>query len=129
MTNQTINSTQGKAQLDDFFTSTIVGLPQEVVLGYIMNQRFLKSDQFVTVDAKHEKAWLSEPAYRKLMRALAESQRITGESFKRQEADRFTSLGSRSGLMFMLGFLFCAACGLALTYAWSRAWITFTIFN
>ena len=62
MTNQTINSTQGKAQLDDFFTSTIVGLPQEVVLGQRFKERNLINQQYVTVDAMNAKAWLSEPA-------------------------------------------------------------------
>ncbi len=83
MTNQTINSTQGKAQLDDFFTSTIVGLPQEVVLGQRFKERNLINQQYVTVDAMNAKAWLSEPAYQELNQALKRSQRSIGFSFKR----------------------------------------------
>ena len=129
MTNQTINSTQGKAQLDDFFTSTIVGLPQEVVLGQRFKERNLINQQYVTVDAMNAKAWLSEPAYQVLNKALKRSQRSTGVSFKQQLANQFVSHERSSALMFMLGFLASALIGLALTYAWSRTWIQFTIFN
>ena len=129
MTNQAINSTQGKAQLDDFFTSTIVGLPQEVVLGQRFKERKLINQQYVTVDAMNAKAWLSEPAYQELNQALKQSQRSIGFSFKRHFVNQFESNSRSSTMMFGFGFLAAALIGLALTYAWSRAWIQFTIFN
>ena len=129
MTNQTINSTQGKAQLDDFFTSTIVGLPQEVVLGQRFKERNLINQQYVTVDAMNAKAWLSEPAYHELNQALKHSQRFSGFSFKRHIVNRSVSHGRSSTMMFVFGFLAAALIGLALTFAWSRTWIQFTIFN
>jgi len=129
MTNQAINSTQGKAQLDDFFTSTIVGLPQEVVLGQRFKERKLINQQYVTVDAMNAKAWLSEPAYHELNKALKRSQRSIGFSFKRHFVNQSEVHGRSSTMMFVFGFLAAALIGLALTFAWSRTWIQFTIFN
>ena len=129
MTNQAINSSQGKAQLDDFFTSTIVGLPQEVVLCQRFKERNLINQQYVTVDAMYAKAWLSEPAYQELNQALKRSQRSIGFSFKRHFVNQSDLHGRSSTMMFVFGFLAAALIGLALTYAWSRAWIQFSIFN
>lgn len=130
MATQSVTSSQSKAQLNDFFTTSIVGMPQKVVLGQVLRDRVLNSDQFVTVDAIQAKAWLSEPAYQNLQQALTESQRISGISFKKQFVNQFASPHGRStALLFMLGFLTSAMISLALTYAWSRAWIQFTIFN
>ena len=123
MTNQAINSSQGKAQLDDFFTSTIVGLAQEVVLGQRFKERKFINQQYVTVDAMNAKAWLSEPAYHELNQALKRSQRSIGFSFKRHFVNQSDLHGRSSTMMFVFGFLAAALIGLALTYAWSRAWI------
>ena len=51
-----------KSRMDDYFTTTIVGLPEEVNLGTAFSSRMLKSDKYVTIDAMTAKAWLSDPA-------------------------------------------------------------------
>jgi len=129
MTNQAISSTPGKAQLDDFFTASIVGSPQEVVLGQPFKERDLISQQYVTVNAINAKAWLSEPAYQSLYHAIEQSKRSIGVHYKKNFYKPSALSTTNVVLVFLAGFMASTLLGLALTYAWSRQWIQFTLFS
>lgn len=118
MATQTDTNAHSKTEINNFFTSTIVGKGKEVVLGQVLKDRIVKSNQFVSADAMQARAWLSEPAYKHLKKALMKSQRITGISFRRHFVNHFSYAGRSSILMFLFGFLVCAVCGLVLAYAW-----------
>ncbi|HMS28051.1 MAG TPA: hypothetical protein PKC80_11865 [Burkholderiaceae bacterium] len=129
MTNQAINSTPGKAQLDDFFTTTIVGLSQEVVLGQRFKERALINQQYVTVDAMNAKAWLSEPAYQVLNQALKHSQRSTGVAFKNGLLQHLGNRGKGAAVMFVLGFLTCMVCVAILFIVWYQFGLWLPVFH
>jgi hypothetical protein len=98
-----------KSRMDDYFTTTIVGVPVEVSLGTAIANRMLKTDKYVTIDALTAKAWLSEPARKALKEQLKHPKQGGGMPFP---AGKFAKSRrwSRSPIaIFLLGFSCCAA--------------------
>lgn len=96
-----------KSRLDDYFTATVVGLPQEVNLGKVYIRRMLKGDQFVTIDAISAKAWLSDPARVQLKQQLKQSQYSLGLPFPTGSFARARRWHRASILAFLWGFGTC----------------------
>ena len=98
-----------KSRMDDYFTSTIVGLPEEVSLGKAFSNRMLKSDEFVTLDALTAKAWLSEPAHKALKAQLKRPKPDMGLPFPAGKFARSRRWSQSRTVIFLLGFGACAA--------------------
>lgn len=96
-----------KSRLDDYFTATVVGLPQEVSLGNTFASRMLKGDQFVTIDAISAQAWLSDPAREQLKQQLKQSQHSLGLPFPTGSFARARPWRRASILAFLWGFGTC----------------------
>jgi hypothetical protein len=103
---------------NDYFTSTIVGLPSEVVLGKVFTKRRLSQHPTITVDAITAAVWHSDAAHALLKQRIKASPKTLGLPFpagnfarKRYEKSSF--------LAFLLGFGLCAALGyLYMTQPW-----------
>lgn len=95
--------------MDDYFTATIVGLPEEVSLGKAFSNRMLKSDQYVTIDALTAKAWLSEPAREALKAQLKRPKQDVGIPFPAGKFARSRRWSRSPMAIFLLGFSVCAA--------------------
>jgi hypothetical protein len=96
-----------KSRLDDYFTATVVGLPQEVSLGNTFVSRMLKGDQFVTIDTISAKAWLSDPAREQLKQQLKQSQHSLGLPFPTGSSARDRRWGRVRVSAFLWGFGTC----------------------
>lgn len=95
--------------MDDFFTATIVGLPEEVSLGKAFTSRTLKSDEFVNIDALTAKAWLTEPAREALKAQLKRPKQDVGIPFPAGKFARSRRWSQSSIVIFFFGFGACAA--------------------
>lgn len=95
--------------MDDYFTATIVGLPEEVTLGTAFTSRMLKSDQYVTIDALTAKAWLSEPARAALKEQLKRPKQDVGIPIPAGKFARSRHWHPSPIAIFLLGFATCAA--------------------
>lgn len=98
-----------KSRMDDYFTATIVGLPEEVSLGKAFTNRMLKSDEYVTIDALTAKAWLSEPAREALKAQLKRAKQDGGFPFPAGKFARSKRWSQSPIAIFLFGFSVCAA--------------------
>lgn len=110
-----------KSRLDDYFTATVVGLPQEVSLGGTFTNRILKGDQFVTIDAISAKAWLSDPARVQLKQQLKQAPHSLGLPFPTGSFVRYKRWSRPAILAFLTGFGSCLVLlGVYLLQPWWR---------
>jgi hypothetical protein len=107
------SATQNTARDNDYFTSTIVGLPYEVALGKAFTARKLTADPTITVQAMTAATWLSEPARQLLKQQIKQSPKTLGLPFA---AGSYAHTRSKHASVwaFVLGFSLCAA--LSYTY-------------
>lgn len=98
-----------KSRMDDYFTATIVGLPEEISLGKAFTSRMLKSDSYVTIDALTAKAWLTEPAREALKEQLKRRTQDVGIPFPAGKFARSRRWSPSPIAIFLLGFSVCAA--------------------
>ena len=98
-----------KSRMDDYFTTTIVGLPEEVNLGTAFSSRMLKSDKYVTIDAMTAKAWLSDPAREALKAQLKRPKLDVGLPIPAGKFARSRRWSQSPVAIFLLGFAACAA--------------------
>ena len=113
------SAAQITARDNDYFTSTIVGLPSEVILGRAFTARKLSADPTITVQAMTAATWLSEPARLLLKQQVKQSPKTLGLPFA---AGSFAHTRSKnaSAWAFLLGFVLCAA----LSYIYiSQPWL------
>jgi hypothetical protein len=110
---------QNTTRDNDYFTSTIVGLPSEVVLGKAFTARKLSSDPTITIQAMTAATWLSEPARLLLKQQVKQSPKTLGLPFA---AGSFAHTRSKRASLwsFLLGFALCAA--LSYTY-FTQPWL------
>lgn len=104
---------------NDYFTSTIVGLPSEVVLGRAFTKRKLSMHPAITIDAITAAVWHSDAARILLKQRIKSSHKTLGIPFSTGNFARKQS-GISGYLAFLLGFCFCAA--LCLTYS-TQPWL------
>ena len=109
-----------RARLDDYFTATVVGLPEEVSLGKSFTTRMLRTDKYVTVDAITAKAWLSDPAHLLLKQQIKQPKHALGQPFKSGSFSRSRRWGRDSMLAFAAGF---AACLVLLAVVMMQPWL------
>ena len=93
-----------KSRMDDYFTTTIVGLPEEVNLGTAFSSRMLKSDKYVTIDAMTAKAWLSDPAREALKAQLKRPKLDVGLPIPAGKFARSRRWSQSPVAIFLLGF-------------------------
>ena len=98
-----------RSQIDDYFTTTIVGLPEEVSLGKVFTNRMLKSDQYVSIDALTAKAWLSDPAREALKAQSKQRMQKVGVPFPSGKFARTWRWIQTPMTIFLLGFAACVA--------------------
>ena len=98
-----------RARLDDYFTATVVGLPEELSLGKAFTSRMLKTDKYVTIDAVTAKAWLSDPARELLKQQIKQPQHALGLPFKSGSFSRRRRWDRDALLAFAAGFAACLA--------------------
>ena len=96
-----------QSRLDDYFTATIVGLPEELSLGKAFANRALKSDKFVTIDAVTAKSWISDPARSVLKQQLLRARINQGHPFPAGKFARTRKWSQSSAFVFALGFAAC----------------------
>ena len=95
---------------NDYFTSTIVGLPAEVVLGRAYTQRKLSQHPTISIDAITAAVWHSDAAHALLKQQIKQTPKTLGLQFPAGSFARKRS--EKSNLMaFLLGFGLCAALG------------------
>lgn len=118
-----------KSRLDDYFTATVVGLPEEISLGKAFSNRILRDDQFVSIDAITAKAWLSDPARALLTQRLKQAQPTlhkVGLPFPAGSFVRSRRWGRSTILAFLLGFCACMALfALYLALPWLQQFVHF----
>lgn len=104
-----VSEASNKSRMDDYFTATIVGLPEQVNLGTAFSSRMLKSEQYVTIDALTAKAWLSEPAREALKAQLKRPKPDMGLPIPAGKFARSKRWSQSPIVIFLLGFGACAA--------------------
>jgi hypothetical protein len=97
-----------KSRMDDYFTTTIVGPPEEVSLGKAFTSRMLQNDAYVTIDALTAKAWLSEPARAALKQRLKQANQDAGIPYPAEKFARSRRWSQSPIVIFLLGFAACA---------------------
>jgi hypothetical protein len=106
------SAAQNTARDNDYFTSTIVGLPYEVTLGKAFTARKLTAAPTITVQAMTAATWLSEPARQLLKQQIKQSPKTLGLPFAAgsyaHTRSKYASFWS-SLWAFVLGFSLCAA--------------------
>jgi hypothetical protein len=125
MTTLPDSAAQNITRDNDYFTSTVVGLPSEVVLGKAFTVRKLSATPTITVEAISPATWLSEPARQLLKQQIKQSPKTLGLPFV---AGSFAHTRSkRSSLWaFLLGFGLCAALSyLYITQPWLQQLLHF----
>lgn len=98
-----------KLRLDDYFTATVVGLPEEVSLGKTFTNRMLKNDKIVTIDPVSARAWLSDPARELLKQQIKQPLHALGVPFQTGSFSRYRRFSRASMLAFAAGFCTCLA--------------------
>jgi hypothetical protein len=110
---------------NDYFTSTIVGLPSEIALGKAFTKRRLSQHPTITIDAITAVVWHSDAAHALLKQRIKQTPKTLGLPFPAGNFARRRSEKS-SFLAFLLGFSLCAAlCYLYLTQAWLQQLLGF----
>ena len=102
------SAAQNTARDNDYFTSTIVGLPSEVSLGKAFTSRRLSADPSITVQAMTAATWLSEPARQLLKQQIKQSPKTLGLPFA---AGSYAHTRSKNASVWalVLGSILCAA--------------------
>lgn len=100
---------------NDYFTSTIVGLPSEVLLGKAFTARKLSHHPTITIQAMTPATWLSEPARQLLQQQIKQSPKTLGLPFAAgsfaHTRSKYASLWASFWAFlwpFLLGFCVCA---------------------
>ncbi|MEN9671183.1 MAG: hypothetical protein RL018_1460 [Pseudomonadota bacterium] len=110
---------------NDFFTSTIVGLPTEVVMGRAYTKRKLSQHPTIAIDAVTAAIWHSDAAHELLKNRIKASPKTLGLPYPAGNFARQRSENS-SFLAFLLGFSLCAAlCYAYLTLPWLQHLLAF----
>jgi len=110
---------------NDYFTSTIVGLPTEVVMGRAYTKRKLSQHPTIVIDAVTAAVWHSEAAHELLKKRIKASPKTLGLPFPAGNFARRRSEKS-SSLAFLLGFSLCAAlCYAYATQPWVQQLLVF----
>lgn len=111
------------ARDNDYFTSTIVGLPSEIALGKVFTKRKLSQHPTITIDAITAAVWHSDAAHALLKQRIKASPKTLGLPFPAGNFARRRSEKS-SFLAFLLGFGLCAALGyLYITQPWLQQFL------
>jgi hypothetical protein len=110
---------------NDYFTSTIVGLPSELVLGKAFTVRKLSATPTIIIDAVSAATWLSDPARMLLKQQVKSSPNTLGLPFAAgslgQTRSKMSSIWS-----FLFGFGLCATLSYAyMTQSWLQQLIPF----
>ena len=110
---------QNTVRDNDYFTSSIVGLPSEMAMGRAFTARKLSADPSITIHAMTAATWLSEPARLLLKQQIKQSPKTLGLPFA---AGSFAHTRSKNAPVwaFLLGFSLCAA--LSYTYS-TQPWL------
>ena len=119
------SAVQNIARDNDYFTSTIVGLPNEVTLGKAFTARRLSADPIITVQAMTAATWLSEPARQLLKQQIKQSPKTLGLPFA---AGSYAHTRSKHASVwaFVLGFSLCAALSYVyITQPWLQQFFRF----
>lgn len=93
---------------NDYFTTTIVGLPSEVVLGRAYAKRKLSQHPTIAIDAITASVWHSDAAHALLKQHVKQTPKTLGLPFPAGNFARRRSEKSNF-LAFLLGFGLCAA--------------------
>ncbi len=110
---------------NDYFTSTIVGLPTEIVMGRAYTKRKLSQHPTIVIDAVTAAVWHSEAAHELLKNRIKASPKTLGLPFPAGNFARRRSEKS-SSLAFLLGFSLCAAlCYAYATQPWVQQLLVF----
>jgi hypothetical protein len=110
---------------NDYFTSTIVGLPSEITLGRAYEKRKLSQHPTITIDAITAAVWHSDAARALLNQHIKQSPHALGLPFP---AGSFARKHSKKSTLwaFLLGFGLCAAlCFAYVTQPWLRVMLPF----
>ena len=110
---------------NDYFTTTIVGLPEEVALGRAYTKRKLTQHPTIVIDATTAAVWHSDAAHILLNQQIKRNPKTIGLPYpvgnfalKRSEKS--------SLLAFLFGFGLCAAlCFVYLTQPWLQQLLRF----
>jgi hypothetical protein len=110
---------------NDYFTSTIVGLPSEIALGRAYTKRKLSQHPAITIDAITAAVWHSDTTRTLLKQHLKPLPKTLGlpypaGNFARQRSEK------SSFLAFLLGFAVCA--GLCFAYV-TQPWLQDLVAN
>lgn len=93
---------------NDYFTSTIVGLPSEIALGRAYTKRKLSQHPTITIDAITAAVWHSDAAHTLLKQKIKQTPKTLGLPFPAGNFARQRS-GKSYFLAFLSGFALCAA--------------------
>lgn len=108
---------------NDYFTSTIVGLPLEVAMGRAYTKRKLSQNPAISVDAITAEVWHSDEARALLKQHIKQSPKTLGLPFPAGSYARQQSKKSEV-LAFFLGFCISAVvCLLCFYMSPSRIWL------
>jgi hypothetical protein len=125
MTFKVATTPESNQRDNDFFTSTIVGLPYEITLGKAYANRKPSQQPTVTIDAISAAVWHSDAARTILLQQIKLSPKTLGLPFPAGSFARAPSNKS-SYLAFLLGFLLCAALSFAyITQPWLQNMLRF----
>jgi hypothetical protein len=110
---------------NDFFTTTIVGLPEEVVLGRAYTKRKLTLNPTIFIDATTAAIWHSDAARMLLNQQIKPSPKTLGLPYP--AGNLVLKRSEKSSLLaFLLGFGLCAAlCYVYLTQPWLQQLLQF----
>lgn len=113
------------ARDNDYFTSTIVGLPSEIALGRAYTKRKLSQHPTITIDAITAAVWHSDAAHTLLKQKIKQTPKTLGLPFP---AGNFARQRSEKSyfLAFLSGFALCAALSYVyITQPWLQQLLAF----
>lgn len=113
------------ARDNDYFTSTIVGLPSEIALGRAYTKRKLSQHPTITIDAITAAVWHSDVAHTLLKQKIKQTPKTLGLPFP---AGNFARQRSEKSyfLAFLSGFALCAALSYVyITQPWLQQLLSF----
>jgi hypothetical protein len=110
---------------NDYFTTTIVGLPEEVALGRAYSKRKLSQHPTIFIDAITAAVWHSDAARILLNQQIKQTPKTLGLPYPAGNFARKRSEKS-SLIAFLLGFGLCAAlCFVYVTQPWLQQLLRF----
>jgi hypothetical protein len=110
---------------NDYFTTTIVGLPEEVALGRAYTKRKLTQHPTIFIDAITAAIWHSDAARNLLNQQIKQAPKTLGLPYPAGNFARKRSEKS-SLFAFLLGFGLCAAlCFVYVTQPWLQQLLRF----